>query len=482
MRVTTERAERIAFTQRRPQLDQRTESGSRYFDRRFWVIVLSFSVAVRVAVAFYYGSSVPTLQDDYSYSQLAWRLATGHGYSFDRAWYPFTPQDTPTAHWSFLYTALVAGVYRVVGYQPLLVRLFSGFVTGILLPLVIFGLTRRVFPAHPVIAFWAAAVGAGYAYFILFAARILTEGLYMIALLWSLDRALVVSHDLHSSRSVPLQHSLQLGLSLGLATLLRQVILPWIPVLLGWLMLQLLTAHEFRATRLRVTRDVLRGSRSLVLAGLTFVACIVPWTVRNHAVYGEFLLLNSSAGYAMYSAQHPVHGTRFQEHAAAPLPEELRDEKALTEPAWDRALMERGIGFVLTDPVRYLKLSASRILDFFEFWPTRDSPLMHNIGRLVSFTMLLPLMVYGSVLSLKQSLAQARNLVDLAQDPSVLVLGFYAFYTLLHVLTWAMPRYRVPLDAVIMPYAALGISDLYRRLQGRMGWLPRSGHPLHESN
>lgn len=73
--------------------------------RAIGVAILVLSVGGRVALALHYGPNPPLDQDDYSYSQLAWRPATGHGYSFDRPWYPFTPANTPTAHWSFLYTA-----------------------------------------------------------------------------------------------------------------------------------------------------------------------------------------------------------------------------------------------------------------------------------------------------------------------------------------------------------------------------------------
>jgi hypothetical protein len=43
---------------------------------------------------------------------------------------------------------------------------------------------------------------------------------------------------------------------------------------------------------------------------------------------------------------------------------------------------------------------------------------------------------------------------------NALLLGFAVFYTLLHLLTWAMVRYRLPVDAVLLPIAAWGLSDL----------------------
>lgn len=422
--------------------------------RAIWVAVLLVSVGLRVALALHYGDSVPVDQDEHSYSQLAWRVATGHGYTFERPWYPFTPADTPTAHWSFLYTALVAGVYRIVGYHPLVVRLTSAVATGFLLPWVVYRVTRRAFPERRTVALVAAIGAAGYAYFITFGARIMTEGLYIVALLWSLDSALAVADDLKQSVAVPLAHSLQLGLSLGTAVLLRQAILPWVPLLFVWLLLNVGTLQRLKPHTLK----------PLIVAGLVLIACILPWTLRNCRVYGSFLLLNSNTGYAMYSAQHPMHGTDFQEYEAAPLPEDLLRGDWIPESEIDRALLARGISFVLAEPRRYLLLSVSRLWDFFVFWPTHGTPLLNNVGRLVSFTAFLPFMVYGSVLTLQQAWRASDTAIGFLRHPAMLLLGFVCFYTLLHALTWAMPRYRIPADAVMMPFAAIAVLDLHAKV------------------
>ena len=81
-------------------------------------LFLLVSVMLRIAVALYLGNIVdapPNLTDQRSYHALGARLITGHGFSFDRGWYPFTLPDTPTAHWSFLYSLFVAAVYAVAG-------------------------------------------------------------------------------------------------------------------------------------------------------------------------------------------------------------------------------------------------------------------------------------------------------------------------------------------------------------------------------
>jgi len=117
-------------------------------------------------------------------------------------------------------------------------------------------------------------------------------------------------------------------------------------------------------------------------------------------------------------------------------------------------LLRQGIQFVLDDPGRYLLLSLSRVRAFFEFWPTPDTTLLHNVGRTASFGLLLPFLLYGLVLAVRRPGFVKRN---------ALVFLFAGFYTLLHVLTWAMVRYRLPVDAVLMPIAALAVVDLFQR-------------------
>jgi hypothetical protein len=53
-----------------------------------------------------------------------------------------------------------------------------------------------------------------------------------------------------------------------------------------------------------------------------------------------------------------------------------------------------------------------------------------------------------------------------------LLLLFALFYSVLHVLTWAFPRYRLPVDAVLMPFAALAIVALITLLAGKLRRAP----------
>lgn len=408
-------------------------------ESRLLIFILLASVALRLIVAIYLGDSVPPAKDETSYSVLATRLADGFGYSFPEPWYPFAMAEEPTAHWSFLYTAFVAAIYAITGPHPIVVRLASAVVGGVLLPWMVYRLSRRSLPGRRRVALIAAGCAAVYAYFVLFAAQLMTETFFITCVLWSLERALALDRFLVSREGDWLELIAGLGISLGLATLFRQSIMPWIVVLFLWLL--------WRANRAGRTKAVLP---SLAGVSLIVLLMLLPFTVRNYRAYGDFLLLNSNAGYALYSAQHPLHGTSFEAFEAAPLPSDLFGI-AQNEAQWDRALMVRGIQFILDEPLRYMRLSASRVADFFMFWPSSETIFVNNVGRVASFGLFLPIMIYG--LWLSRSRWTELQLLYL----------FMIFYTLLHVMTWAMIRYRLPVDAVLLIFAAIALAKVSRR-------------------
>jgi hypothetical protein len=215
-----------------------------------------------------------------------------------------------------------------------------------------------------------------------------------------------------------------------------------------------------RATLAEV-RPVLLG---MGVALLVLTAAIAPWTIRNYAAFDRFVLLNTNAGFAFFWANHPVQGTNFvsifpDEVYFQTIPPELL---GLDEAALESALMQRSVGFVVADPGRYALLSISRIKDYFEFWPSAQSGTMSNLVRVLSFGLFLPLGLYG----LAVSVARRRSIIVPGQGPAlVLVCLFGLIYSLIHLLSWSLVRYRLPVDAAFMPLAALGVLDLSARIR-----------------
>src|SRR4030095_2864040 len=167
-----------------------TDTNQSHSDHRWLIIILFMAISLRVAAALYLGDHVgpmPGTYDQVSYDRLAQRLLDGHGFTFDKLWWPYTQPGEPTAHWSFLYTLYLAGIYSLVGYHPLVARLIQAVLAGALMPWLVYRLGNRHFGLQ--VGLVASGVMTFYAYFIYFAATLMTESFYIIGILWVLDMA-----------------------------------------------------------------------------------------------------------------------------------------------------------------------------------------------------------------------------------------------------------------------------------------------------
>ena len=429
--------------------------------RRILFLTLAASVIVRVIAAIYLGNSVVALPgtfDQVSYHNLALRVVSGHGFTFGEPWWPATAAGAPTAHWSYLYTGYLILVYKFFGLNPLIARILQAVIVGLLQPYLAYRIGRHLF--NPVTGLAAAILTAFYTYFIYYSATLMTEPFYILAILASLLISMYMVNEepdreqgqTESFIKENLWMGVWLGLMLGVAVLMRQLFLLLIPFILLWI---------WWASGKRIWR-------SLLITGVTIVIMVIPFTVFNYLRFDRFVLLNTNAGYALFWSNHPIYGTNFvpiltddmgSYHAL--IPEELL---SLDEAALDQELLKLGIGFILEDPVRYVALSISRIPPYFTFWPSSSSSLISNISRVSSFGIMLPFMLYG----LYRSFVQRAK--PLLRQPLFLIYMFILIYTGIHVLTWTLVRYRLPVDALLVAFAGLAIVDLANRVPILKKW------------
>jgi 4-amino-4-deoxy-L-arabinose transferase-like glycosyltransferase len=430
-------------------------------EHRWLVAIIVIAVILRLASSIYMGNQVtnlPGVYDQISYDKLAQRVLTGHGFSFGQPWWPLTEANAPTAHWSFLYTLYLVAVYSLFGITPLAARIIQAVLAGILMPLLIYRLGNRVF--GPVLGLVAAAISAIYVYFFYYAASLMTETFFILGILWSIDIAISIRY----TQNPRTRQWLILGLVMTITVLLRQTFLPVIGLIGLWLW------YAAKGARLQM-------GKGFALSIIILIVGIAPWTIRNYRVFHQFVLLNTNAGYAFYWANHPIFGTNFSNELpegvtwASMIPQELH---GMDEASLEKELMRRSIQTILNDPGRYLLLSLSRIKEQFKFWPTTKSPLISNISRLGSFGLFLPFMGYGTWLVIFRckrfkyfdefNLDGKFSRISAWLKTSVaLWLGFFSLYTVIHILSWAAIRYRLPTDAVMIIFAAVGIDDLYHR-------------------
>lgn len=437
-----------------------------------WLLpaILIAAVVLRTTSALYQGNelvALPGVYDQLSYHALAERVAVGHGFSFEKAHWPATRAGEPTAHWSYLYTLFLTAVYLPFGPQPLAARLLQALLVGALHTWLTWRIAARLFGST--VGLLATGLGAVYVYFVYYAGALLTEPFFIVGVLWTLDCALRLG-ERNRARStqqvgttVELGLWCELGLAIGVTVLLRQLFLLFVPFLLLWIWWTSVAPH-LEPNQAQWKAQALRALVGSAMAVAVIVALILPWTVRNYRVFHTFVPLNTNAGFAFFWGNHPIYGTRFvgilpddgpSYHEL--IPQELLH---LNEAELDKALLKRGLAFVAEDPLRYALLSASRTREYFKFWPSAQSRTVSNIARVSSFGLLLPFMIYGLWIS---AMFVRNNPGSFQQSAIVLLWLFMAVYTLIHLLTWALIRYRLPIDAVLVIFAATGIVDLAQR-------------------
>lgn len=421
------------------------------------IAIIFVSVLFRVGAAFFLGNQInemPGVSDQISYHTLGIRLAGGYGFTFDRPWWPATQAGEPTAHWSYLYSYFVAGIYWFFGPHPLMVRLVQAMVVGIFHPLLIFLIGKIAFNLR--VGLIAAAITSVYIYFVYYSATLMTEPFYIAGILAILSTSAWVvknANQILENRRKYTLFAVLLGVAASLTILLRQAFLLFLPFLYIWLLFVLRKNYLVPALKM------------IGINVLIITLFILPFTIYNFERFHQFVLLNTNAGFAFYWANHPVYGTHFegiltQSTYLDLLPKELY---GLNEAALDRELLNRGLQFVFQDPLRYFFLSLSRIPVYFMFWPSPQSSILSNISRTGSFGVFLPFMIYGLMITLVKKGAEKVNLYS----PVFLLLLFILVYSLIHVFTWTLIRYRLPVDAVLVLFAAVGFSDLIEIIQQR---------------
>jgi len=435
-----------------------------------FICIVVLAVFLRVGSAILQGNSVvdlPGIYDQISYHGLAQRIIDGYGFSFGEYHWPATPAGEPTAHWSYIYTLYLVVVYKLFGVYPVVPRLIQALIGGIFQTFFIQRLGTRLFNRK--VGLVAAAISAVYIYFFYYAGALITETFYITGILWSFDCGFRIINPAPNREYRTQKNSFwqwfELGIAVAVTVLLRQLFLLFLPFFFLWLWWNL-GEKETTGWKRVLHWSAIKGLSVIVIV---LVLTILPFTIRNYRAFRTFVLLNTNAGYAFFWGNHPIYGTHFipilpQSMGSYQdlIPEEIRD---LNEAALDKELLKRGIQFVKDDPKRYILLSISRIPAYFMFWPAPQSGLVSNVSRVASFGVILPFMIYGIIIAIRKKWAENGNkLLNVLSSSEGLVLLFVVIYSAIHILSWALIRYRLPVDATLIPFAAIGIVDIYRRV------------------
>ncbi|TAN61326.1 hypothetical protein EPN16_03495, partial [bacterium] len=208
--------------------------------------------------------------DDNRYEQIAKAILKGEG---------FSKEGKPIAWRGPVYPYFIAGVYKVFGSNPDIIRIIQA-IAGSFLCLLVYLIGQTVFTQKTGLC--AALLTALYQPFIHYLywggpGYLYTETLFILFI------ALSVAALLRYARRQSLMNMVLSGISLSLATMTKPTLAGFFPFLGLWLW------YVKRPAFLKAARDFL-------LIFMVFFCVALPWTIRNYIVFNEFIFISNESG------------------------------------------------------------------------------------------------------------------------------------------------------------------------------------------
>ena len=333
-----------------------------------------------------------------------------------------------------VYPYFLAATHALFG-SLLAIKLVQSLIGSLLIPAV-FRIAARAFGPRAALA--AAAFAAFYPELVWYSAHFWCETLFLSLLWWAIERVMAAD-ETSSSRTAAVAGGL-----FGLAALTRETVLYLLPLIAIWL--------------------VWSGPRkrpALAMALLaTVVAVVAPWTLRNWIQFGAFIPVSTGGGLNLYQGNAEIsRGEVYNEYYANAGKVDqytwARSEglKAIwrRQPTWIfEKIRDEGPRLAEVDSLVLIHMRRGAY------------PAVNCAGyRGVAAVVLLPwiLIALGSVVALAR-IQPNRGIV--------LLLGLFAAYLLLHIVTHGFSRYRLPILPVFMILAAA-----VGGLDGQIGRTPR---------
>jgi 4-amino-4-deoxy-L-arabinose transferase-like glycosyltransferase len=406
----------------------------------FWMVIVAFVLrAGWIVIAHTY--KFKTIDDNFSFGfemgRIGRSITSGHGFGN-----PFNQTTGLTAWEPPLYPFLIAGVFRWFGiysHASALVLLGINSVFSALTCIPIFLIAKRCFSER--VAVWSAWLWALLPSVMYWCTRWVWETSLAAFLL-----AVIFWLTLDLEEADGWKPWLWFGLLWGISALTNTSLLAFLPASGLWPWYQ----------RWR------RGKRSLggvVLASAVFVACITPWLVRNHQVFGRFVFVRSNFGAELRLGNGPgANGTWMEFLHPSQNVFEMRRYRQLGELAYVAERKREAMAFIREDYARFAGLSLKR---FIYYWA--GLPRLSETPALAPFKD--SIFLASSVLAfwgLGRALRQRR-------PGAWLFLWLILSYPTVYYFVFPHPRYRHPIEPQLGILIVYIVSEAERKREHAQG-------------
>lgn len=387
--------------------------------------LLIFLIATSVRLVFVWGQTrfgwfdISFLAgDSHLYVALAESLVRGQGFSI---------HGHPTAYVTPGYPLFLATLYAAGLSNSLVVGLVQAVLGGV--TCVLIGRIANLV-GGPRVALWAGLLGAVYPHFIFWTGYVLTETLFVFCVVVSLLNLAWLSVRLSAFRAVGC------GLLLGVAALVRPVMLGFAVMVPLWLLWMPRTPF-------------LRRLLLATLLSCAMAILLLPWAVRNSMTLGSPVFTSTESGVVFYQGNSAgsTGGSRGyvsnEDYTPLAMPPDVSEVEV------NRYHWQKSMEFLLAHPEAIPTLFIRKLANMWR--PTYGGASWRN--RVVLGGSYLCLMIFGAF-------GVAQSVRHGLPSPSTLILFvFIATFVVQHGVVTGMIRFRLPVEAAITVFAAIGLNS-----------------------
>jgi len=415
-----------------------------------WAAVYLVGLALRVGYCWLAaGPHASPSSDALEYDTVAWNLARGGGFSLEGGGGPY-----PTAFVPPLVPWLTSLVYRSSGHHFFAALLLQCAI-GALVPLLLAAFAAATYGSG--VALLAAWLAAFDPLLVFFSGYLLTETTFTAALLAAMVASAAWLKTPRPARATGA------GILWGLASLTRPTALA-LPVLVAawaWVPLGLTVAPRDRI-------------RQLLMMALGVTLVVAPWTIRNAISLHAFVPVTTGGGRALLDGNNPEVWRDPQQRGGANSTYRLEPWasrfRGKSESEVDGLARADALAFLAAHAAEWPAMAGAKLARFWRLtaeggntgtWQRQGSPLaalLRRIDPLLTWSVcVIPFAIWGLARSFQ---GPRRWYLSLP----VLVI---AYFSALAVVFWGALRMRVPIEPLVLLFAAAGLEDARRRWNTR---------------
>lgn len=386
-----------------------------------WMVVIGFTLRVLyiwLAHSYRFRTNDENFSFGWEIGRIAQSIYEGKGFSS-----PFYGDTGPTAWAAPIYPYVVAAAFKLFGLYShaasFALLTFNSFFSA-LTAWTVYRIAQRMF--NETVAVWSAWIWTLLPYIAYWAVRWVWETSLSTFLL-----TVVLLITLKMEGDNGYLHWLGFGALWGFAALSNTAMGSFLPFSGLWLVYQL---HKQRKSWLP----------QAVLSAVAFIAVLSPWLIRNDRVFHKPFLIRGNFGVELHCGNNPIaEGVWIGAVHPTQSVVEYRRYKAMGEAAYVTQVQRETVAWIKAHKERFAMLTLRRFIYFWNGLPRLSKiPYLEQTKNSL-FLATSVLGWWGLFLAIK------RRIHAIWLFTSLLV-----FYPAVYYITFPHPRYRHPLDPVIL--------------------------------